>query len=798
MRYSRIFATLLVLAPVGRTAGAQPIFTLEQILSAPFPTELTASPDGKRVVWLSNDRGRRNVWAAEAPQFRARQITNFAADDGQELSQLTWSADSETLVFVRGEGRNSAGEIPNPTHDAAGTEQAIWAVAFSGGLPRRLGQGTSPAVSSTGQASFVYDGQIWAAPLSGSAPAAQFFRARGRNSNPAWSPDGRRLAFVSDRDDHSFVALYQPASNTIRYIAPGVDRDHTPRWSPDGRQIAFIRQPGRGGDPPPPGADNVPVPWSIWVADADTLRARQVWSGAPSAEGSLPRMAGENVLQWGADRRLVFASESEGWLRLYTLPAEGGTPQLLTPGPCEVEHVAFSSDRRTLVYSSNCGDIDRRHLWRVSTSGGTATQLTRGDTIEWNPALVADGSVAFLRSDARVPASPFLTDASGREVRAIAPETLPKDFPAAALVVPQQVVFRSADGVEIHGQLFVPPRAGGRLPAVVYMHGGPVRQMLLGWHYMYYYHNCYAMNQYLASRGYAVLSVNYRSGIGDGRAFREAPGRGPRGAFEYQDIVAAARYLRARDDVDASRIGLWGGSYGGYLTALGLARNSDLFAAGVDLHGVHDWSTRRFRSWAGTESPEVVKKARDSSPVAAVETWKSPVLFVHGDDDRNVDFSQTVDLAARLRARGVDFEQLVFPDEVHDFLLHRNWLEIYKAAADFFDRRLMRRTGAPSSAGTSSPRASAGREALASWRESIDRVDARIVELLRERVGYAVEIGRIKRDLELPVSDPARQDQVLRGASGRAATPLDAEAARRIFERIIEETSRIEAARAAP
>jgi dipeptidyl aminopeptidase/acylaminoacyl peptidase len=213
-----------------------------------------------------------------------------------------------------------------------------------------------------------------------------------------------------------------------------------------------------------------------------------------------------------------------------------------------------------------------------------------------------------------------------------------------------------------------------------------MRQMLLGWHYMYYYSNCYAMNQYLASRGYVVLAVNYRSGIGYGRAFREAPGRAGRGASEYQDVVAAAKYLQSRADVIPARIGLWGGSYGGYLTALGLARNSDLFTAGVDLHGVHDWPTD---NWDGKNiSPELTKLAHDSSPVTSVDTWKSPVLFIHGDDDRNVYFAQTVDLAARLRQRNVHIEQLVFPDEIHDFLLHRSWLKAYHAASDFFDRTL--------------------------------------------------------------------------------------------------------------
>jgi dipeptidyl aminopeptidase/acylaminoacyl peptidase len=223
------------------------------------------------------------------------------------------------------------------------------------------------------------------------------------------------------------------------------------------------------------------------------------------------------------------------------------------------------------------------------------------------------------------------------------------------------------------------------------MHGGPVRHMMLGWHNRGYYHQAYAVNQYLASCGYLVLSVNYRSGIMYGRAFREAQNRGARGASEYQDIVAAGKYLASRPDVDPKRIGLWGGSYGGYLTALGLARDSELFAAGVDLHGVHDWSQRGGGGPAGGAAGaggEAARLARESSPVASVEKWKSPVLIIQGDDDRNVDFGQMVDLVARLRRQGVPFEQMVFPDEVHDFLLHRNWLKIYAATVDFLNRHL--------------------------------------------------------------------------------------------------------------
>ena len=175
--------------------------------------------------------------------------------------------------------------------------------------------------------------------------------------------------------------------------------------------------------------------------------------------------------------------------------------------------------------------------------------------------------------------------------------------------------------------------------------------------------------------------------------FREALHYGAQGASEFQDVMAAGLYLRNRADVDPQRIGLWGGSYGGFLTAMGLAKASDLFAAGVDLHGVHDWNIE-IQNWVPSYDPEkqqnAGKLARESSPVSYVDDWRSPVLLIQGDDDRNVQFSQTVQLAAALRARHVDVEQLVFPDDIHDFLLHAHWMQAYTAAADFLQRKLGR------------------------------------------------------------------------------------------------------------
>jgi dipeptidyl aminopeptidase/acylaminoacyl peptidase len=705
IRNSQIFVATLSCAISISSAHPAPAqqesFTIEQALSAPFTSDLIAAPAKGRLAWEANIDGRRNLWVAEPAAngkgYVSRQVTHYTEDDGMEINTPAWMPDAASIVYVRGSSaQGESHPVPNPAWFPKGARQELWIVSANGGEPRLLGEGHTPAISPDGKtAAYILKSQLWSIRLDDpAAKPQQLLQTRGSVKQLRWSPDGARLAFVSDRDDHSFIAVYTVASGAVAYLDPSTDLDSNPTWSPDSTHIAFLRIP------PDKNAllfvaHRTALPWSIRIADVATGNGREIFRASEGQGSAYYEIDSPNQLHWTAGDRIVFAWERDGWRHLYAVPVAGGDAAPLTPGNFEVEHVSLSEDRKTLVFDSNQNDIDRRHVWRLrfdANSAGTAEAVTFGEGIETQPVVSSDNSTtAVLRSDVRLPIRAAVVD--GKNLVDLAPQAIPADFPGAKFVAPQQVIFPAADGLEIHGQLFMPAgmTPSERHPALVFFHGGSMRQMLLGWHYMEYYSNAYAMNQYLASLGYIVLSVNYRSGIGYGLNFREALNYGASGASEFNDVMGAGLYLKSRPDVDGARIGCWGGSYGGYLTALALARASSLFAAGVDMHGVHDWNVELptfSPNYDPREHAETARLAYESSPISSVSTWRSPVLLIHGDDDRNVPFAETELLVDALRRQKVDFEELIFPDEIHDFLLRRDWVRAYAAGAEFFSRKL--------------------------------------------------------------------------------------------------------------
>ncbi len=791
-----IAAAVFLSTPLGSAPPEIPLY--QKFLSPASPQEVVAARKVDRVAWVDYAEGKRNAYTAAAPQFTPVRLTNFTKDDGIMMSAIKISDDGSTVVFLRGEGPNREGWFPNPSADPDGPEHAIWAARTTGGGAWRVADATNPELAPDGSSIlFVKAGQIFRAKVTPVKPASEVDRGEkafitewGVQSDPKWSPDGRKIAFVSTRTDHSFIVVYDVATRSVKYMSASVDFDTMPLWLPDSKHLVFMRRPGlpfgqqaqqgvggigqpngpalptataaapagrgggrggRGGGAgaagqnragaqaapatPAPGAQGTPgaatppvnnspgvmqatfkggSTLAFYKADVTTGEAQETWHNQsndtivtgvgnahltgdllvfPFAAGGGRGGRGGGRGGNGGGRGGAAATDAppaaEGqapprspappadeWERYYSLNImdSSARPVLLTTTDGLIENqtsVALSGDGKTFYYSTNAKDIERRHIWAVPVGGGTPAEVTTGEGVETYPAPLASGKyVATLSASWNMPQSLGVwkigTEGSAAGTQQIVFPTSLKGFPTDGHVKPEIVLTKAADGLEIHNQLFLPKdlKPGERRPAIVFVHGGPQRQMMPAYHYMQFYHWAYGINQWLANQGYVVMSINYRSGVGYGRSFRTAPNTGGAGNSEYQDVVAGGKYLQTRPDVDPNRIGIWGLSYGGLLTSQALARNSDIFKAGVDLAGVH--------LFGSSLDPESV--SYKSSTIGAIDGWKSPVLLIQGDDDRNVAFQQMTGLVQLLRQRDVYYELIVFPDDVHESLLHSRWI----------------------------------------------------------------------------------------------------------------------------
>lgn len=677
-------AGLLICSMLCATAFAAPDPSPD-FLNFPHAGSVSGAAEAAAFAWKIEQAGESSILFAKAPDFVPRQLYSKTDADGQPVSSVELSADGRFVVFRTGEPMWGQSAY-NPASLIEPPQLVLWAIATEpGATARRIGVGTGAKFAASG-AKFLYrQGEdLHIVDLNDPTGGSSAIPHGAKLGAAEWAPDGRSLAFTQGRGGYALLGQYRFGADRIDWLVAGADRLSVPHWSPDGKRIAYLRMPGREHSRAyDTGASE---PFALEVVDVATRSVRTLWQAPGPAMFPYPDDPDTSV-RWLDNERLAFYSEHDGWGRLYGIDASGGSPRAITPANCEVAESEGVSAGRLLVVH-NCPDLNTRHLSLVDPRTGKRRDVQSSDVLISNVASSGGRFAAYRGGDAD--AAPLLRVLDVQEMKVVFSER-PADFGYAhrfTAPAPEVVSIQAEDGGISYGQLYL-PKSPGRHPAIVWFHGGPYQQNFPS--HQGYQH---AMNRRLAELGYVVLGLNYRGSEGYGLKMREHPQRAWRGASEVRDAVAAARWLAARADVDGSRIGAWGGSYGGLMTLQSLARHSDLFKAGVALYPLTDWSFSSENSgwWDPSRDFGVSNATRqlafESSPVAMLDRWTSPVLLFTGDADIYVDVAHTVDLTQRLRAHGVDVRTSLLPNESHGFVLHSTNVRLWNELFAFFAEHL--------------------------------------------------------------------------------------------------------------
>ena len=694
----------------GPAYPAEPPFTLAESIAAhagfsPRTNDVVAPVAGNYAAWIEGSRLR----IPAAPNFQPRDLV--ATQDGIAPSAVYASPEGRTLYYTRGAIQPAFG--PYPANDS----REFWQVDFQSGRTLRLATGDDVPY---GPPVFAPNGQSFVAVK---GPVVYEYRMEGERltrrallennaehyaavklTSLSYSPDGSQLAYVSWRKAaQSYVAILDVATGKARYLQPGIFRDVSPTWSPDGQELAFIRVPGNWTREYRFSARKQGAPWRLMIADARSENVRTLWQ-ADAGVGSVfvPYGIGSwmepNIeaaqLRWTRSGHIVFPWEKTGWISAYSIAAKGGAPRPLMTEQGEVAQPVVSPDGR-VVFASNVDDPARLHLWRVALDGGKAERLTAGSGVEHSPVPLANGVIAYVGNErGRIPNRRMLLT-EGKSALALSnTQSSARTRQVWQQFVDTEVVpVRAADGV-VTQQLILrprvaPPKAG--FPVIVSARGGPEGRVSPG-------NGVYAaLGQYAVARGYLFVEMNYRGGTGDGIEYRLPEGRGATGGSEVKDIEALALYLRGRDDVDGRRIGIMGGSYGGYIVSLALTQLPRYFAAGAHLSGVSDWVTEMNldqRDEGGASAPpesmqlsermEIEALAFRSSAPADIAAWGAPTLITMGELDRSGHMEGIIDLGYRLLEQGVHVEFSIAPEAGHVGPRARPLDKVF----DFFERNM--------------------------------------------------------------------------------------------------------------
>ncbi len=692
--------TLALIAALATVPQSQGKLDIPALLDIRHPSGAIWSPDGSRVAFLWDWAGAQNLYVSDRVAGWPEPLTDYASG---LMSEPFWSADGSTLYYER------EGELWSVVARKGNAAKAVFGTVGPETEMRPSPDGTHVA--------FLRLGDVWVRKIEGGSEK-RLTVTLVAESGLVWSPDGKRIAFGFTR-----ATTREEAQSFV------------------GEKMAFRRveqEPAEIGVVPVSGGDVVPVASSPqseesprWIDSTRLVlerftpdyRAREILA-ADVVTGAVTTLHREHDQKWwslsflGAEPRpspdgkwVAFLSDASGWDRLHVVSSSGGTAHRITADGEEASRFAWSPDGTRLAFDTNRSQPGQRHLAIADVSDpskpgiviltegrGTNTQLANAGGFVlvqerggWSP----DGQrILYQHTDPGRPADLHWIEVSGG-----APHELTQSLPSAVdrslLVEPQLVHYPSVDGREVPAYLFVPKDLdrSRKHPAIVWIHGDGIAQNYDGWHTRRDYAVYYSFHQYLAQQGYVVIAPDYRGSVGYGREWRLAPYR-DLGGLDYEDVAAAVPYLESLLYVDSARVGVWGLSYGGFLTLQALTARPEQFRCGIDVAGVQDfrdWFRDPGGNWVGgrlgdpAENPDAYRRA---APIERASRLVRPLLVLHGTADVNVPFLESVKLVDTLTKEGKDFDFVVYPGEFHYFHREHVLRDFFRRVASFFDRNL--------------------------------------------------------------------------------------------------------------
>jgi dipeptidyl aminopeptidase/acylaminoacyl peptidase len=715
----RIFAALLVCAIPALADGPslERLFTRPTLWGTP-PEQPTWAKKANTLVFLWNGQGRRfhDLYAYNAGSGKLVRLTDLESQK-DELNTSEEEKDERLKQYT----------LPAPGVAGFDVSQDGTQVAFSykGDLFLVKTDGATPLFrlthTKTPEAGpqFSPDGKLLASVRGGQIVVQDLgngqlwqvtdIEAGGSLGGYRWSPDGRKFAysvrhgagrtlpianysgrFVATRNIPRSVAGDEDMANITYFIAPldgskptalesapGVARGFggLPEWSPDSKRLLHI---------------SIAPNWKkkqIIVLDSVTGKPKSV------AEESDDRWVDYGFAGWAPDSKSIFfTNEKDGWAHLYRVGIEGGAPQQLTRGPWEIHREPFTENPQWIgdwiYYTSTEGDTAQRHSWRIKSDGSGKEKLSQHEGI--NSGVVSDDGkyTAWMRADMSNPLDLWVNDK--RVTKSPLPAFYETKWPETRFVsYPAR-----GDKRMVAARLMLPPdlKFGDRnqkpRPAIVYIHGaGYATSVLKQWGS--YQDFRFAYNTFLANKGYVILEMDYRGSTGYGRDWRSGVYL-HMGGPDLDDVLGGVDYLKSLGSVDVNRVGIWGVSYGGFMTDMALFMSPGTFKAGAAWAAVNDWENYNAgytaqRLNTPQQNPEAYRR---SSPIHFSNNLKDHLLIVHGIVDDNVLFQDAVQLTEKLIHEGKDFSHIFYPEESHGFIRDETWIDAFRRTTEWFDRYL--------------------------------------------------------------------------------------------------------------